>query len=97
MKKDKITTHAGPVALLAGLIFVSHPVQTQAVTYIVQRAASMAALFYLASLCFYVRSRLLQDEKRISGLVLQRVVDNSHSSHVHQGNSHHTAVDDLAL
>ena len=59
MKDDKITKHANLIAFFAGLIFVSHPVQTEAVTYIWQRAASMAALFYLASLCFYIKSRLL--------------------------------------
>ena len=54
---NKITQHANLIALFAGLVFVSHPVQIEAVTYIWQRAASMAALFYLASLCFYVKSR----------------------------------------
>ena len=61
MKENKITQHADLVALLSGLVFVSHPLQTEAVTYIVQRTASMATLFYLASLCLYVKSRLLQD------------------------------------
>ncbi len=45
-----------PVA--AGLIFAVHPVQTQAVTYIVQRFASLATLFYLLSLVLYARARL---------------------------------------
>jgi hypothetical protein len=45
-------------ALLAGLLFVSHPVQTQAVTYIVQRFASLATLFFLVSLFSYIRSRI---------------------------------------
>ena len=60
MKEDKITRHAGLIALFAGLVFVSHPPQTEAVTYIWQRATSMVAFFYLASLCLYVKSRLLQ-------------------------------------
>ncbi len=47
-------------ALLSGLLFAVHPVQTQAVTYIVQRLASLAALFYIASVFLYLRSRLLQ-------------------------------------
>ncbi|MDE1921676.1 MAG: tetratricopeptide repeat protein, partial [Candidatus Omnitrophica bacterium] len=59
MKEEKISRHAGAISLWAGLIFVAHPVQTEAVTYIWQRAASMAALFYLAALCFYAQSRLL--------------------------------------
>jgi tetratricopeptide (TPR) repeat protein len=59
MKDEKIARHSGVISLLAGLIFVAHPLQTQAVTYIVQRAASMAGLFYLASLCLYAKSRPL--------------------------------------
>jgi protein O-mannosyl-transferase len=53
---------ANIVALFAGLVFVAHPIQTEAVTYIVQRAASMATLFYLASLCLYIKSRLSKDK-----------------------------------
>ena len=45
-------------AVVCGFMFVSHPVQTQAVTYITQRFASLATMFYLASLCLYIRGRL---------------------------------------
>ncbi|HTL47103.1 MAG TPA: tetratricopeptide repeat protein [Verrucomicrobiae bacterium] len=45
-------------ACFAALIFLAHPVQTQAVTYIVQRAASLAALFYLAAFNLYASGRL---------------------------------------
>jgi protein O-mannosyl-transferase len=48
------------VALLAALLFVVHPLQTQAVTYIVQRLASLAAMFYLLSLTCYARARISQ-------------------------------------
>ncbi len=65
MKKDPITGHGGLIALLAGLVFVSHPVQTEAVTYIWQRTASMMAMFYLASLCFYIKSRLSFEVKEM--------------------------------
>ncbi len=41
-------------------IFLVHPIQTQAVSYISQRFASLAALFYLTSLFFYVKARLCQ-------------------------------------
>jgi len=58
MKEENIARHANIIALLAGLVFVSHPAQIEAVTYICQRAASMAAMFYLISLCLYVKSRL---------------------------------------
>jgi len=61
MKDEKITKHANSISLFAALIFVSHPVQVEAVTYIWQRTASMAAFFYIASLSFYVKSRLLKN------------------------------------
>jgi tetratricopeptide (TPR) repeat protein len=63
MKNEKISRHGSLMALMAGLVFVSHPVQTEAVTYIWQRAASMSAMFYLASLCFYIQSRLAENLK----------------------------------
>jgi len=46
------------IAFFAGLIFIAHPIQTQAVTYIIQRATSLAALFYIAAIALYVQSRL---------------------------------------
>jgi len=45
------------VALLTALVFALHPVQTQAVSYITQRFASLAAFFYLLSLVLFVRWR----------------------------------------
>lgn len=45
------------LAFSAALIFVSHPLQTQAVTYIVQRFASLGALFFILSLNCYVIGR----------------------------------------
>ncbi len=45
--------------LLVGLLFISHPIQTQAVTYIIQRMTSLAALFYLSTLLLYVKARLI--------------------------------------
>lgn len=50
--------HALPIAIAATVIVGCHPLQVQAVTYIVQRMTSMAALFYLATVYFYVRARL---------------------------------------
>ncbi len=51
-------------AACAAALFACHPLQTQAVTYIVQRFASMAALFYVASVAAYVSGRLAQEENR---------------------------------
>ena len=56
------------IALLAAILWAVHPIQTQAVTYIVQRMALLAALFYLAGMLCYVRARLDTDNWRRSGL-----------------------------
>ncbi len=45
------------VAFFAALIWALHPLQTNGVTYLVQRMTSMAALFYLASLLAYLAAR----------------------------------------
>ncbi|MDE2027728.1 MAG: tetratricopeptide repeat protein [Candidatus Omnitrophica bacterium] len=65
MKDDPIIKHGAFIALGSALLFVSHPVQTEAVTYIWQRATSLVAFFYLASLCFYIKSRLSQGGKAL--------------------------------
>lgn len=52
------TQHSALVPLFVALLFVVHPVQTQAVTYVVQRMTSMASMFYLLSLVLYVLGRL---------------------------------------
>src|SRR5262249_35708185 len=49
-----------PFAGAAALFFACHPIQIQAVPYIVQRASSMAAAFYLASVLCYVWARNAQ-------------------------------------
>lgn len=46
------------LALMSALVFVSHPVLTEAVTWIWQRVAVLAATFYFASVIAYVRARL---------------------------------------
>lgn len=42
------------IALLAGLLWLSHPLQTQAVTYTYQRQESLAVLFYLLAIHFFI-------------------------------------------
>lgn len=46
------------IAVASSLLFLTHPVQTEAVTYISQRYASLAAFFYLLSLILYLKARL---------------------------------------
>ena len=53
------------IPLFTALLFVSHPVQTQAVTYIVQRFASLSTLFYLVSLVLYIKARGSDSSKKV--------------------------------
>jgi tetratricopeptide (TPR) repeat protein len=44
------------LALAVALLWVIHPIQTESVTYIVQRAESLVGLFYLLAFYFFIRS-----------------------------------------
>lgn len=43
---------------IGALLFLSHPVQTQAVTYLSQRFASLCTLFYIAAVLAYLKFRI---------------------------------------
>ena len=58
LKNNPIIKHKKILAFFVALLFVSHPLATQSVTYIVQRMASLVAMFYLLSLALYVKGRL---------------------------------------
>jgi len=55
------------LAFVVALLFVCHPLQTQAVTYIYQRLASLGTLFYLLSVVLYVQARLRLGTSGASG------------------------------
>lgn len=44
------------IAAFSALLFAVHPVQTQAVTYIVQRMESLASLFFLSGLLIFLKA-----------------------------------------
>ncbi len=54
------------LSFLSALIFVSHPLQVNTVTYIVQRNEGLASFFYLLSLLFFVSGAFKQGWKRLS-------------------------------
>jgi len=58
LKDHTLAQHQSSIALITALLFVSHPLATGAVTYIVQRMASMVALFYFLSIALYMKGRL---------------------------------------
>ena len=47
---------ATPLALAIALLWTLHPLQTEAVTYVVQRVESLMGLFYLLTLYCFIRS-----------------------------------------
>ena len=61
-ERSEIPPRESLLPLFVALIFVSHPLQTQAVTYITQRFTSMVAFFYFAGLLLYI---LAQMEERL--------------------------------
>lgn len=45
------------IAIVGALLFTAHPLCTEAVSYITQRLVSLATLFYLCSIIFYIKAR----------------------------------------
>ena len=62
LNRLKLRHSAAGIAFFTSAIFVCHPIQTQAVTYIWQRVTSLAAMFYLLSLLAYIKWRLFSHE-----------------------------------
>jgi protein O-mannosyl-transferase len=56
-RKESVWSTA-PTALMAAIIWLIHPLQTQSVTYVVQRMNSLAAMFSLLALLCYINVRL---------------------------------------
>ncbi len=54
--------HNHLIALFSALIWLVNPVQTQSVTYIVQRLNSMSAMFYIIAFLLYVKGRISQKQ-----------------------------------
>lgn len=57
-RESAMSNQKHKLAFFIALLFIAHPLATQSVTYIVQRMASMAALFYFASLAFFLKARI---------------------------------------
>jgi tetratricopeptide (TPR) repeat protein len=58
------------IAFFTAFIWLVHPIQTQTVSYIVQRMNSIAAMFYILSLLFYVKGRLSNSKRKRPALYL---------------------------
>ena len=55
--REKYSLIAYPIALLSTFFWSLNPVHVTSVTYIVQRMASMAGMFYIMSMYFYLKAR----------------------------------------
>jgi len=62
MLKDRYGKHSYSIALLASLFWGLHPIQIDSVTFIVQRMSSMAGLFFIMAMYFYLRGRTYTTE-----------------------------------
>lgn len=58
------------LSLAVAFLFVSHPLATQSVTYIVQRMTSMSAMFYFLGLVLYLLSRFTDNGKSKTRLLI---------------------------
>lgn len=63
LKKSLTEARAREISLTAGLLFLAHPVQTEAVTFIVQRLTSLATTFFLLSIFYYINARFLFEDR----------------------------------
>jgi Tfp pilus assembly protein PilF len=64
MKKSSSEATARVVSLISGMFFLVHPVQTEAVTFVVQRLTSLTTTFFLLSGFYYVKTRLLLNDRQ---------------------------------
>jgi hypothetical protein len=61
VRESPLERNATGVSFVAAALFATHPLGTQAITYIVQRLTSLAALFYLLAVVLYLTWRLADD------------------------------------
>ena len=64
LKTDFEGLAVGWIPMFTAFIWALHPLQTQSVSYIVQRMNGLATMFYLLCLWFYVKYRLLKNSER---------------------------------
>jgi tetratricopeptide (TPR) repeat protein len=69
LKTDYDRLAAGWIPVLTAFVWTLHPLQTQSVSYIVQRMNGLATLFYLLCLWLYAKYRLSKGTKRSSWLL----------------------------
>lgn len=66
--KDEYGRYAYAVSLASAVVFALHPININAVTYIVQRMASLATMFTLLALLCYISARTSGGVKKSAGM-----------------------------
>jgi len=56
----RVSAMPAAIAFAAALLWLTHPLQTQSVTYVIQRMNSMATMFYVLSMLLYGIARISQ-------------------------------------
>jgi len=69
IKNSNLSVYKKNIAFFTALLFVSHPLATQSVTYIVQRMTSLAAMFYFLSIVLYLLARIKQNTTTVKFLM----------------------------
>ena len=69
IKQLYIINNKKAIQLFTAMIFAVHPIQTQSVTYIIQRMESMSGMFYFGGLVFYFLARNCNNKKVINFLL----------------------------
>jgi len=66
------------ISFFTAAVWMVHPLQTQSVSYIVQRMTSLAAMFYILSILLYARFRLSRQQRKkwwlFSGCILAGIM-----------------------
>jgi tetratricopeptide (TPR) repeat protein len=69
--ENRYLSNAHWIAFLSVLIWAMHPIQVTAVTYIVQRMASMAGMFIIICLYFYLKGRTsVSTQRRVACFIV---------------------------
>lgn len=58
-----VTTRGGGVALAVAILWAVHPLQTESVTYVIQRGEALVGLFYLLTVYCFARGAKLAGER----------------------------------
>ena len=65
--KPKYGSNAYFIAFFSAAFWAINPVQTESVTYIVQRMTSLAGMFYIMAMYFYVKGRVSRKRSSVMG------------------------------